>query len=505
MRRRSERLLPIGWLILATAGSAGAIAPSQVLVVYNSASTDAVAVKDAYLAAHPDIPAANVLDLNSTALANRATITYAEFVSGIRNPIRTYLNSGSGPTPTGIVAMALIRGIPHRIDDTDAPGIGDIPYDPAGPDIGDELGAGDVTCAALDAELVLLWQNLETGEAGNSMDSKSDNLIDNPYHNRFNEPIGNWSRTYITTAKTFTANNLIWQSNAAQTRYRLTPGDMYLVCRIDGRTAADAIATIDRAVGIVHNRRYGWIILDEDDGDDLDDDDYLGLFSAGNDYEEARDALLAAGWQVRYDHTSDFIEAHEHTEPLIAYAGYGENHVVNPPGNGTYIDGFRFARGAVFNTLESYNGRALNGLGTLFNQEQVADFIAAGGTFGIGNVWEPFSFTVADNELLLVNFLVHRLTWAEAAYSALPALSWMQIVVGDPLARVIDVVDWIGDFDADGDVDSSDADILAGCASGPGVPHPPGDCVRTDLDGDGDVDQADFGILQQSYAPRPAP
>jgi len=505
MRRRIGPLLPVGCWILATAGPAGAIAPSQVLVVFNSASTDAGAVKDAYLAAHPDIPAANVLDLNRPSLANRATITYAEFVSGIRDPIRSYLNSGSGPTPSGIIAITLIRGIPHRIDDTDSPGIGDIPYDAAGPDIGDEFNARDATCAAVDAELVLLWQNLDSGEAGGPMDSKSDNLIDNPYHNLFNSPISGWSRTYITTAKTFTANNLIWQSNPPQTRYRLTPGDMYLVCRIDGKTAADAIATIERAAGIVHNRRYGWILLDEDDGDDLDDDDYLGLFSAGNDYEEARDALLAAGWRVRYDHSADFIEAHEHTEPLIAYASYGENHWPGPPGNGTYIDGFRLARGAVFNTMESYNGRAFNGLGTLFNQEQVADFLAAGGTFGAGNVWEPFSFTVPDNELLLVNFLVHRLTWAEAAYSALPALSWMQIVVGDPLARVVDVVDWIGDFDADGDVDPADADILGGCASGPGVPHPPGDCVRTDLDGDGDVDQADFAVLQRAYAPRPAP
>jgi len=27
------------------------------------------------------------------------------------------------------------------------------------------------------------------------------------------------------------------------------------------------------------------------------------------------------------------------------------------------------------------------------------------------------------------------MTWAEAAYASLPALSWQQIVVGDPLAR----------------------------------------------------------------------
>ena len=42
---------------------------------------------------------------------------------------------------------------------------------------------------------------------------------------------------------------------------------------------------------------------------------------------------------------------------------------------------------------------------------------------------------MADNEQLCRNFFLGNMTWAEGAYTALPALSWQQVVIGDPLAR----------------------------------------------------------------------
>ena len=56
-----------------------------------------------------------------------------------------------------------------------------------------------------------------------------------------------------------------------------------------------------------------------------------------------------------------------------------------------------------------------------------------------------------DNEYLLFNFLVNRLTWAEAAWSSIPALSWQHVVLGDPLARLERVVDWTAYLNADGE------------------------------------------------------
>lgn len=57
-----------------------------------------------------------------------------------------------------------------------------------------------------------------------------------------------------------------------------------------------------------------------------------------------------------------------------------------------------------------------------------------------------------------------------------------------------------GDLDGDGQVDSDDFVLLAGCMAGPDNPRPP-DCLEenfaaADLDSDGDVDLADFAIFQ---------
>lgn len=487
----------VGWCVcLVVSGLApafAAIPPQGVLVVYNSRSTEAVSVVLAYRLAHLDIPESNFFDLNDTTIANTATISYDTFVQRIRNPIRAYIDLPGDPSVTSIVSLCLIRGLPHRIQDSDVANAGDDPSVTI-----TELEHGDMTAASVDSELVLLWQDLHTGEAGGTMDSKADNLIDNPYHT-LSASIDTYSRDNIKVAKTLlNTSNVVWRVTGTGAS-QLTPGDMVLVSRIDGNSTADAIALINRSQGIVVNRRYASIILDEDARiQQLDDDDILGsptVFNAGPDYENTRDHMRAAGWPVWYDATTLFIDATLQPRPVVLYASYGENHSPNPPGNGTYINGFHFAPGAIFNTAESYNGRALNGLGTLFAQEQVADFITAGGTFGIGMVWEPLSYSLPDNDFLTKNLLVNNMTWGEAAWSAIPALSWMQVVIGDPLAQVT-VVDQPADFDTDGDVDLEDLVYLESCTTGPALGPLANSCTDADLDHDGDVDQADFGIFQ---------
>lgn len=441
------------------------ILPSQVLVVYNSITASGTELKDYYLAAHPDIPAANVLDLQ-TAQLNIYEITYANFVTLVRTPIRNYLLQPGGPEPSTIVAICLIRPFPHRLLDTDMPDSGDGPSLAA-----NEILAGDATNCSLDAELTLLWQNLDAGEAGGVMDSKSDNVIDNPYH-KLTAGIQTFSRANIQVQKTFTnQSNVCWLLGGAGAT-RLTPGDMYLVSRIDGNSVADAKLCVDRAAGLYINKAVVKVLFDEHDTSAGGQFDADGLFSngpadpfwGGNDYELARDALIAAGWNVRYDATFDFIDSTEETGQLIGYASYGENHQASgdgedPPGSSAYLSGFNFAPGAMFNTLESYNARALGGLLPFFDQEQVGNFVAAGGTFGVGSVWEPFSFTVPDNAFLMPNLLVNGLTWAEAAYTSLPALSWQQLALGDPLAKPAIIFDPglpKGDMDGNGIVDGRD-------------------------------------------------
>jgi len=495
-------LAALGLVIAAPA--AGAIAENQVLVVYNSASADANALLATYLAAHPGIPVANRLNLNDPTLLV-ADLSYTDFVNKVRTPIRNYLNAAGPPAPADIIAIVLLRPFPHRILDTDNAAAGDNASQAS-----TEFSAGDATFASVDAELALLWQNLSTGEAGGTMDSLADGPIDNPYHTS-TLGIHTFSRTNIATAKSFSnAANVAWLL-AGSGATRLTAGDIYLVCRVDGTTLAHAQALVTRAANNRVHRGLVRVLLDEYDldlRDDLDNDPLFTSndpFLAGNDYEETRDLLEAAGWYVRYDDTFDFISSTEETNPIIAYASYGENHDIggageNPPGTGTYINNFNFPLGAIFNTIESFNGRAFNGLGTAAGQEQVADFIAAGGTYAVGNVFEPFTFSLPDNEFLFVNLLLRGRTFAEAAYSSFPALSWQQIAVGDPLGRV----HLLGDVDDDGDLDRHDVGAFVDCLRGPIAVTPPAGCTtaefdRADVDGDGDVDLADFEIIQQVF------
>jgi uncharacterized protein (TIGR03790 family) len=490
------------------------ITPAQVLVVYNSQATDATTIKDAYLAVHPAIPAANVFDLNDASIAGVPDVSYTDFINKIRSPIRNYLTgTGGHPAAADIISICLIRGIPHRIQDTDNATVGD-----AAGSVGAEFNAGDYTAASVDSELTLLWQDLNAlpaAEAGGTMDSHADNIIDNPYH-MSSSSIASFPRsdTSIKVQKNLTnLGNVAWTYLSVATK-KLTAGDIYLVCRLDGNTAADVIAAINRAQNIYVNRRYAWVVLDEDvpipnpnppptwlhpelDNLDLFTTPNPTYFYAGNDYEDTRDLLQPLGWKVDFDDTTTFITPALLPRPIIAYSSYGENHVPQPANPSSYVHGFQFARGAIFNTYESYNGRGFNGLGTLFQQEQVADFISVGGTFGIGHVWEPLAFTIPDNEYLFVNFLQNGLTWAEAAWSSIPVLSWMHVVIGDPLAHVTAVVDQPADFDADGDIDQDDVGYMTGCIQGSNVTPPTFGCADADLDGDSDVDQSDFGLFQR--------
>ncbi|HKQ47513.1 MAG TPA: hypothetical protein VJZ71_05555 [Phycisphaerae bacterium] len=495
----------LGGLWLTPSRLLAAISESQVLVVYNSAATDATTLKDAYLAAHPGIPAANVVNLNNAAL-NVADLTSANFVTLVRDQIRSYLLAAGPPAPADIVAIVLIRPFPHRIRDTDNALVGDNPGI-----ADDELLAGDSNNASVDAELVLLWQDLITGEAGGTMDSKSDNMIDNPYH-QLSSQIGAFSRVNIQTAKTFLSTAAVYWRLGGTGATLLTPGDMYLVCRIDGNSLADAVATIDRAEDLYVNQATTRILLDEFNvatNQDLDDDGLLSndatdRFWAGDDYEETTTALQAAGWDVRYDGTAEFIDSTQETNFLIGYASYGGNHSLSglgesPPGGAAYIDNYNFAPGAMFNTVESYNGRALNGLTTFFNQEQVADFVSAGGTFAIGMVWEPFTFTLPDNEFMMTGMLVNGLTWGEAAYTSIPALSWHHVVLGDPLGKTTILNDPglpKGDLNGDTRVDGLDiawyTDLVVHGPANYHATFPTLDPIaRGDFTGDQIVDLAD--------------
>ena len=90
-------------------------------------------------------------------------------------------------------------------------------------------------------------------------------------------------------------------------------------------------------------------------------------------------------------------------------------------------------------SYESFNGHAMStelGIGRR-GQGQICDFIQMGGTFAIGNVYEPYSHGVGDARWVFDRYINHGDRWIEAAYKGLRLLSWQEVVIGDPLCRVV--------------------------------------------------------------------
>lgn len=506
----------------------GQLQPHEVLVVYDSRIDGSREIAEYYAGSakvpggtgiEPGLrPQVHAFDLASVPTsppcaappcAPVSTVEYPTFVSGYRDPIRNHLlNAG---LQRQVRCIVLTRGLPHRLNDTDAGGVGDNPSAAL-----TELNAGDATYASVDSELSLLWLDLNAGEMGGAGDSLADGMIVNPYH-KLSVPFNGYRTVHQRNAKNLAnlpgfGTGLIYRTQTASIPTTLGPGDMYLVCRLDGTTVAQVKAALDRARSVALDVNAHAFIFDEgggtgtqnvsDSDSEFDNDGPIPL-NAGDDYEQSRDLLLMDGRvsaaMVRYDFlpgAASFIVGPNIafgggivvSEPVAHLASLGRNHNGGWPGNAgfQYAESFNYINGAVFNSIESFNGRALGGLNAgPTGQEQVADFIASGGTLAIGNVFEPFSITVADNLFIVRNYWLGGLTWAEAAYASLPVVSWQQIVVGDPLARVTRLAE---DLNGDGAVDGEDLYAW----------HELSPALRPDLNRDGVADDADYRLLEQS-------
>ncbi|MBN1344606.1 MAG: hypothetical protein JXQ73_18085 [Phycisphaerae bacterium] len=102
--------------------------------------------------------------------------------------------------------------------------------------------------------------------------------------------------------------------------------------------------------------------------------------------------------------------------------------------------------GAIFNSTESFNAVTFFSdavIPTWAQQALIWQWFYIGGSGALGHVFEPMADSVADNDLLLFNYFrdadadrIGDMTFVEAAYSAIPYLSWATVVVGDPLMRI---------------------------------------------------------------------
>jgi len=204
---------------------------------------------------------------------------------------------------------------------------------------------------------------------------------------------------------------------------------IYLVTRLAGFDFDDVKGIIDRAL-IARNR--GKFVIDLKASDN----------TRGNAW------LLQAAQQLPHDRVvlDNSRRVLYHQSDVIAYASWGSN---DPDRKQRHL-GFRWLPGAIMTEYVSTNGRSFARPPDSWNigawgdpkatfagspQSLTADYIHDGVTGASGHVYEPYlQFTPRPN-ILLPAYYQGR-TLAESYYLAIPLLSWMNIVVGDPLCTL---------------------------------------------------------------------
>jgi uncharacterized protein (TIGR03790 family) len=454
----SKRLL-LGLALVAFSVSAvrGAIGPGNVLVLYNTASTDGVELANYYAQVHPGV---RLLGLNNVTTAEQVTDDY--YLGVIRPQI---INSGLLNSSVDVIVTT--KGLPLRVyTDNANPGSYTDPFG-----VSRTVGTGWWRpYSSLESELTRIdvistWQQMG----------------DQTYYSQKGLP--NYPQP---------ACNPYYGSSTAfnyDTYSKSGYGGMRLSSRLDGFTTADVKTAINKAqqAFLITNSR--WIVVDDDPN------------SVGQDMMvQLKDNVLTPKSQAYvYNNTDAAITTAP--GPVIGYVSHGIN---DGPGGlePGYIAGqlsFSLANGAVFQTHESFNASTFN---LPENQDQglVAEWLAIGGTAGVGHVYEPYSAPSNEaNEDQMFNMLLGGFTWAEAAWSSMQQLSYVNTVVGDPLMTWKKVIP--GDSNMDGVVGSAD---LARLGANWGARGQAGGYMwgQGDFNGDGLVGSADLAVLGANWGQR---
>ena len=204
---------------------------------------------------------------------------------------------------------------------------------------------------------------------------------------------------------------------------------IYLVTRLAGYDFEDAKGLVDRALAA---KNTGYFVIDLKANDS----------TQGNEWLRAAARQLPKDRSI-VDETAKVLLNQRH---VIGYAGWGSN---DPDHKERHL-GFQWLPGAIATEFVSSDGRTFarppeqwtlgnwNDQKTWFAgtpQSMTADFIHDGATGASGHVYEPFLQFTPRPDLLLPAYY-HGRTLAESYYLAIPALSWQNIVIGDPLCSL---------------------------------------------------------------------
>lgn len=155
--------------------------------------------------------------------------------------------------------------------------------------------------------------------------------------------------------------------------------------------------------------------------------DLRGPHAEGDKWLTAvREQLDGFGFPGDVEETAGTFSDATRFDAPVFYFGWYADHLNGAPAR----EGFVFPAGAVALHIHSYSAQTLHAPAAGW----CGPLVARGVTATVGNVFEPFlEFTHRPN--LLLRALGAGRNFGDAAYYALPALSWQAVAIGDPLYR----------------------------------------------------------------------
>jgi uncharacterized protein (TIGR03790 family) len=222
-------------------------------------------------------------------------------------------------------------------------------------------------------------------------------------------------------------NNPFFRQRDTPFRHPLFP--MYLVTRLDGYDMADMKALVDRSLQALNRGRF---VIDLRKSDS----------TPGNQWLRTA-ALLLPQNRLIMDETASVLSG---ISDVIGYASWGSN----DKDRKSRLLHFRWLPGGIATEFVSTDARTFRRppanweIGTWGNsktwyigspQSMTADYIHEGATGASGQINEPYLAFCPRPEFVLPAYFSGR-TLAESFYMGIPGLSWMNVVIGDPLARL---------------------------------------------------------------------
>ncbi len=365
-------------LLALMASLAGALAvgeSSALVVVYNSSDPASQSLAK-YYASRRNIPAERLVGLNCPQMEE---ISREEYDTTIANPLRTiflqkgwWKLEGGRIVDTKIRFAVLMRGMPLKVK---SKGLDVLPRR----DQPQPIASRDE--ASVDSEIAAIG----LGEVSAS------GLVPNPFFRRFAPIVDS-----------------------------ITDPGLLLVCRLDAPTDITVRAMIDDAISIEKTGLWGWAYVDSrsiKDGGYLEGDEWLTALAT---------QMRSKGIPVLWDKAPETIPGGYPITDAALYFGWYADNIIGPFAN----PNFRFRPGAVAVHIHSFSAA------TLRSSESgwAGPLLERGAAATLGNVYEPY-LTLTAHLDVFADRLMSGFTLAESGYMSMRALSWMNVVIGDPLYR----------------------------------------------------------------------